>query len=808
MSGNDATGYFGGNELPASVWVEKYALRDLEDIRLESNPDQMHRRMAKEFARVEAGKFKKPYTEEFIYGRLKGFGVVIPQGSPMAGIGSKQFVSTSNCFVVRPPTDSYGGIMLTDEQMVQICKRRGGVGTDISAIRPDSMPTTNSARRATGVVPFMERYSNTIREVGQAGRRGALMLTISVHHPQVLDFAKAKLDPTKVTGANVSIRLTDEFLKAVKEGGDYEQRWPVDSATPEVSRKVSAREVWVEIIKCAHARAEPGLLFWDRIVSESPADCYPDDGYSSVSTNPCSEIPLSILDSCRLLVVNLFSCVRNPFEASATFDFDLLTEYAYFAQRLMDDLIDLEVECVDRIIAKIDSDPESDEVKCRERQMWATVRDRAIQGRRTGLGPTALGDAMAAVGIAYGSDESIDFTDRVYRTMKLAAYRSSVDMAREVGAFPVWNKGKEKDCPFLLRIKEEDPKLYADMQKYGRRNIALLTTAPTGSVSLMAGPPPYFGTTSGIEPLFDDKPYKRRKKINHAEENARVDFIDAQGDRWTEYEVFHPKLRMWMDVTGETDWRKSPYHNCCAEDLDWRRRVRLQAAAQRHIDHAISSTLNLPEDVPVEKVAEIYETAWEAGCKGITVYRKNCRSGVLVDRDDKPKGGIAKTTAPKRPAELPCELHRTTVKGEPCTVFVGFFGGEPYEVFALIGKLPIEPDCEFGVMRKEKRGHYRFVCLEQTVDVTENLTDEQGAVTRLVSTSLRHGADTAFVVHQLEKVKGPITGFAKAIARVLKKFIKDGTKVTGEKCDNCDSTNLIRQEGCVRCCDCGWGKCN
>lgn len=805
---NKAVEYFGGEELPASVWAEKYALRDRTDQLVESSPDEMHRRLAREFARVEKGKFKKPYSEQFIYDLLKGFGPVIPQGSPMYAIGNPAFCSTSNCFVVHPPTDSYGGIMRTDEEMVQLCKRRGGVGTDLSHIRPDSMPTTNSARRATGVVPFMERYSNTIREVGQNGRRGALMLTLSVHHPQVLDFASVKLDPTKVTGANVSVRLTDEFLTAVKEDRDYEQRWPVDSKNPQVSRWVNARSVWQEIVKCAHARAEPGLLFWDRTLEESPADCYSDAGFSTVSTNPCSEIGLSILDSCRLLVINLFCCVRDPFSRNAHFDFEKLSEYAYIGQRLMDDLVDLEIECIDRILTKIDTDPENELTKRTERDTWLRVRKSAVNGRRTGLGPTALGDAMAAIGVRYGSDESIDFTDRVYRTMKLASYRCSVDMAKALGPFPVWDWDKEKDCPFLKRIEQEEPQLFEDIAKYGRRNIAALTTAPTGSVSLQAGPAPYFGTTSGIEPLFRAEPYIRRKKINHAEKGSRVDFVDASGDQWTEFPVYHAKLKQWMDVTGETDWRKSPYAGCCAEDLDWKQRVRLQAAAQKHIDHSISSTINLPNDVTVEKVAEIYETAWAAGCKGITVYRAGCRDGVLVENGPKKGQRVTKTTAPKRPVDLPCELHRTTVKGSPCLVFVGKLDDDPYEVFAVVGETEIDPKCDFGTLRKEKRGHYRFLCEGSDINLTEVLTDEQAAITRLASTALRHGADTAFVVHQLEKVKGPINGFAKALARTLKKYLKDGTKVTGEKCQKCESAGLIRQEGCVTCQNCGWTKCS
>jgi len=823
MSTDAAVEYFGGDELPANVWSDKYGLRDQDEQLVEPNPDFMHWRIANELARVESKKFKNPYTPDFIYSLLKQFGPIIPQGSPMYGIGNPKFVSISNCFVTDCPTDSYGGILRTDEQLAQLCKRRGGVGTDLSDVRPDSMPTNNSARRATGVVPFMERFSNTIREVGQDGRRGALMISICVHHPQVLDFSRAKLDPNKVTGANVSIRLSDEFLQAVKDGTDYEQRWPVNSKTPQVSRKVNAREVWKEIIKCAHARAEPGLLFWDRIIRESPADCYSDCQFNTRSTNPCGEVPLSVADSCRLLVVNLFTCVKKPFSPDAEFDFTLLRKYAGIGQRLMDDIVDLEIECVTRILAKIDADPEPDDVKRSERELWQKVLRSAVQGRRTGLGITALGDAMAAVGIRYGSDESIEFTEKVYQTLKLGAYQSSVDMAKELGAFPVWDAEKEKSCPFLKRIEQEDPKLYREMQKWGRRNIALLTTAPTGSVSILAGdgqaingpvklktvkPTTYFGTTSGIEPLFKAEPYTRRKKINHAEKGSRVDFTDAQGDRWTEYPVYHAKLKMWMDVTGETDWRKSPYAGCCAEDLDWKQRVRLQAAAQRHVDHSISSTINLPEDVTVEKVAEIYETAWEAGCKGITVYRKGCRDGVLVDKPKPQKEKVTKTTAPKRPKELPCDVHRTTVKGVDCLVFVGKLGDDPYEVFAAIGETDISPKCDTGHLVKEKRGDYKFKCDDDAVNLTEVLTDEQAAITRLASTALRHGADTAFVVHQLEKVKGPINGFAKAVARVLKKYISDGTKVTGEKCGRCESTSLVRQEGCVTCMSCGWTKCS
>lgn len=803
--------YFHGAELPAQVWTDKYALRDPDDKVVEATPDDMHRRMAREFARVERVKFKHPLTEDEIYELFKGFGPIIPQGSPMYGIGNPRPVSLSNCFVTGTdpvPCDSYGGIMRVDEHLVQISKRRGGVGTDLSHIRPAELPTNNSSRKATGVVPIMRRYSNTIREVGQSGRRGALLLSISVHHPEVLEFSRIKLDPKEVTGANVSVRLTDEFLKAVRADGEYEQRWPVDSAEPVIRRTAKARDVWMAIIAAAHARAEPGLLFWDNILRESPADCYAKHGFRSISCNPCAELILCLHDSCRLLLVNLFSCVVDPFAPQAHFDWAALTKYARLAQRLMDDLVDLELEMVDRIIAKVESDPEPEPVKRPELELWRDVRKKCELGRRTGTGQTALGDAMAAVGIRYGSDESIAFAERVYRTLKLGAYRESVEMARELGPFPVWDPALEKDNPFLNRIRDEDPDLYADMQRVGRRNIALLTTAPTGSVSLLAGPDPkYAGTTSGIEPLFVDAPYVRRKKVNHGDKAARVDFTDVTGDQWTHHEVFHPKLKQWMDVTGETDWRKSPYRGCCAEDLDWRKRVRLQAAAGRHLDHSISSTLNVPADITVEQVAVIYETAWEEGCKGITVYRKGCRDGVLVD---KPTPSMPKTNSPKRPRDLPCDVHHTRIKGNDHFVVIGLLEGHPYEVFAGADPRGIFKNVEKGRLRKVSRGHYDLIPAgaddTPRPDIASLLTDEQEAVTRLTSTALRHGAPLVHVVEQLSKVRGDLTGFARAVGRVLRRYVADGAKVSGTTCEKCGGV-LIFQEGCQRCQSCGASRC-
>lgn len=824
--------YFGGDGLAAEVWESKYALRDAQDNLIEKSPDDMHRRIARELARVEQGKFKEPYSEEFIYECLKNFKYIVPQGSIMYGVGNPKLVSLSNCFVLDSPEDSYSGILWTDEQLVQISKRRGGVGFDLSNLRPVNSRTTNSARTSSGIVPFMERYSNSIREVGQNGRRGALMLTLSVHHPQVLDFARAKQDRTKVTGANVSVRLTDEFLQAVEKGETYEQRFPVDPTEPrQISQQVDARQVWMELIKCAWATAEPGLLFWDNIIRESPADCYATFGYKTDSTNPCSEIGLCPLDSCRLLVINLFGFVIDPFTARARFDYKKFYQYSQIAQRLMDDVIDLELECIQRIMNKIEQDPETWKYKEREMSLWERVYAKCDRGRRTGVGITALGDTFAALGIKYGSEESIAATDDIYKTLKFGCYRSSVDMAAELGAFPIWDKELEKNNPFLNRIRDEQvvwyedncpcgvcadcevivrgSEIYEDMQKYGRRNIALLTTAPTGTVSLLTQ------TTSGIEPLFKES-YVRRRKINAGDKDIKVDFVDQQGDRWQEYVVYHHRLKQWMDITGETNLTKSPYHGCCAEDLDWKQRVKLQAAAQKHIDHSISSTLNLPESVSVEQVAEIYETAWRAGCKGVTVYRKNCRTGVLIDSPLSNK--ITKHDAPKRPNKLPCDIHHMQADKKPYFVVVGLYEGDPYEVFAVEnvcthGELLLQRTYTSGIIKKVKRGEYKLLSqdgqdlLPDYNSLSVLLSGDLEALTRMTSTALRHGASIEFVVSQLSKVKGDLHIFAKCLGRALKKYVKDGTKITGVNCPQCDSEDLRFTEGCVSC-GCGWSRCS
>jgi len=577
--------YFGGNELPAKVFLDKYALRNKELQLLESTPDEMFHRVATELERIEKKKFKTPMTYDEIMSYIKGFERIIPQGSPLSGIGNPyQFVTISNCYVVESPVDSYAGIMKTDEEIVQISKRRGGVGTDISHLRPSGTSTTNAARTSTGIIPFAERFSNTIREVGQSGRRGALMLTLSIHHPEVLDFAKCKRDLTKVTGANISIRLSNEFLQAVKDGTEYEMRWPVDSKEPEISKMVDAREVWMEIVENAHATAEPGLLFWDNIINESPADCYADFGYRTTSTNPCGELPLCPYDSCRLLLLNLYSYVKNPFTNKSYFDFDAFYADAQIAQRFMDDLIDIEIEMIDKIINKIKTDPELETVKSRELELWHKMKKACSNGRRTGTGITALGDTIAALGYKYGSNKSIDVTEEIYKTLKLGVYRSSVDMAKELGPFEVWDYELEKKNAFLKRIKEEDSQLYADMKKYGRRNIACLTTAPAGTVSIESQ------TTSGIEPVYM-LTMIRRKKVNPNDEGVRVDYRDQSGDCWQEFEVFHPKLKVWKEITGKTDIKESPWYGCCAEDINWQNRVKLQSAAQKHVDHSISSCI-------------------------------------------------------------------------------------------------------------------------------------------------------------------------------------------------------------------------
>ncbi|NBQ67409.1 MAG: adenosylcobalamin-dependent ribonucleoside-diphosphate reductase [Nitrosomonadaceae bacterium] len=803
--------YYHGDELAAKVFVDKYALRNKDERLVEKTPEDMHWRIAKEFARIEKKKFKDPLTAEAIFELLHRFKYLIPQGSAMFGIGNNlQTISLSNCYVVTPPQDSYGSILRTDQQLAQISKRRGGTGADLSHLRPNGAVVKNAARTSTGIPAWMERYSNTIREVGQAGRRGALMLTLAVEHYESDVFATIKNDATKVTGANISLRLSDAFLSAVEKDKPFTLKWPINGE-PKLTKEVQARELWKKIIHSAWLRAEPGLLFWDRIINYNAVDCYAKFGFNTVSTNPCSELPLCEHDSCRLLVINLLSFVNEAFSSNAKFDFALFIRLAKIAQRLMDDLIDLELEKIEAIIDKIQCDPEASDIKAEELQLWNNIHEKCQQGRRTGLGIVGLADMLAALNIKYGSKESIEFVEKVHRTMKHASYESSMEMAAELGPFPIWDWELEKNSEFLLQIKEENAALYWAIKKHGRRNIANLTVAPTGSVALVAQ------VSSGIEPLFRLEPYIRRKKVNPNDKNARIDFVDPSGDSWQNFEVYHPTVNLWRQLTGQKDLAKSPWAGCCAEDLDWTARVKLQAAAQRHIDHAISSTINLPETATEADVAKIYETAWKAGCKGITVYRNNCRTGVLVDKESKPvdSAWLPQTQAPKRPPTLPADVFLVHVKGVEHYVVVGLLGFRPYEVFTGLnedkkGKF-IPKSAVTGEVTKITRGRYELKAVndEHSYILNNGHSDETvDALTRMISTALRHGADLSFVVQQLEKTTGDMTTFAKAVARTLKKYIEDGTKVHGAACESCGSEELKRESGCVTCPSCGWSKCS
>ena len=806
--------YFGGDDLAANVFVSKYALIDKEGNLHEKSPDDMHKRLAAEFSRIE-NKYPNPISEEEIYELFRDFKYIVPQGSPMSGIGNPyQVQSISNCFVIESPHDSYGGILKADQELVQIAKRRGGVGFDISTIRPKGRATGNCARTTDGIEVFMERFSNSCREVAQNGRRGALMLTISVHHPQVLDFIKIKRDLSKVTGANISVRLSDEFLSCVKSGEDYQQRWPVDSDSPEVSHMVNAQEVWDEIISSAHACAEPGLLFWDTAKSQTPADIYHEHGFGSTSTNPCGEIILSPYDSCRLMLLNLSSFVNNPYTENASFDYEKLAEISQKAQRLMDDMIDLEIEQVEKILTKIDNDPEPEEVKAIERNLWNKIKQQALKGRRTGLGVTAVGDALAALGVTYGSDESVTVVEEFYKTLTVNAYRSSCIMAKERGAFPIHDHEMEKDHEFLTRIWEEAPDIYGMNKETGRRNISLTTTAPAGSVSTLTQ------TTSGIEPAFMLK-YTRRKKLTPNDVNARVDFVDDSGDRWQEYPVYHHGFKQWMNVTGLTEIEDSPYNLSTAGEIDWVQKVKMQAAAQKWICHAISNTTNIPNETTVESVKDIYMSGWESKCKGVTVYRDGSRTGVLVSETQNDDNKFTTHDAPKRPLEVECSIHNANIKGEAWTILVGLMDGMPYEVIGGLSKfVEIPRKYKNGKIvkhpRKTKNSVYDLhfgengdeVILRDVVSLFDN--PNHSAFTRTISLALRHGAPLHYVVEQLQKDKdADLFSFSKVIARVLKTYIVDGTRPGKTVCDNCGAEDtLVYQEGCVACTSCGSSKCS
>jgi len=804
--------YFGGDELAANIFVTKYALCDEAGNFYEKTPDDMHKRLASEFHRIEKN-YPNPMTEDEIYHLFKDFKYVIPQGSPMAGIGNNfRIQSLSNCFVIESPHDSYGGILKSDQELVQIAKRRGGVGFDISTIRPKGCTTSNAARTTDGIEVFMDRFSNSCREVAQGGRRGALMLTISIHHPQVRDFIRIKRDLSRVTGANISVRLTDEFMNAVENKSEVELRFPVDSEFPEMSESVDASELWDEIIESAHESAEPGILFWDTAKRLTPSDIYEKEGFGSTSTNPCGEIILSPGDSCRLMLINLLSFVVNPFKDDAFFNFNKLSDITTKAQRLMDDMVDLEIEQVDKILEKIFADPEPEKVKKIEKDLWKNIKEQAIRGRRTGLGITAVGDTLAALNVRYGSDESIDIIENIYKTLCVNAYRSSCVMAKERGAFPVHDFAKETYHPFLRRVWEEDPELLQMNEKWGRRNISLTTTAPAGSVSTLTQ------TTSGIEPAYLLK-YTRRKKINQSDESASVDFVDAVGDSWQEYDVYHHGFKKWMDITGKTSVKKSPYWKSTSNDIDWVSKIKVQAAAQKWVCHAISNTTNVPADIDVDTVKKIYIDGWKLGCKGVTVYREGCRSGVLVPtvREDK---SFESHDAPSRPDELDCSIHHATIKDEAWTILVGLLDGRPYEVMGGLQKyIEIPRKYKDGTIIKHhyktKNSRYDLrigkngdeILIKDIVSVFDN--PNHAGYTRTISLALRHGANIHYVVEQLQKDREmDMFSFSKVIARVLKNYIKDGTVPGKTTCQNCGAEDTLRyQEGCVMCTACGSSKC-
>jgi len=813
--------YFKGDELAPDVFM-KYALRDENDNLLETNPDQLHQRLAKEFARIEA-KYPNPMSEHEIIDLLADFALVVPQGSPMSGIGNRhQLQSLSNCFVIEQPHDSYAGILFTDQEQVQIMKRRGGVGFDISTIRPKGQPTSNAARTTDGIGVFMERFSNSCREVAQGGRRGALMLTIDCRHPEIETFIDIKRDLKKVTGANISIRFTDEFMQSVESGSDFTLRWPVEARPEdvEICKVVNAKQVWDKFVDAAWSSAEPGALFWDTVTREGIPDCYRDVGYKTISTNPCGEIALSPYDSCRLMVVNLTSFILDPFTENARFDFNRFHAVVYKAQRLMDDLVDLEIECVDRILAKIDSDPQPEHVKRIERDLWTKIRSAGLNGRRTGLGPTGLGDALAALNVRYGSDRSISMTSDIYKALAVASHCSSLIMASERGSFPAFDYSKEKDHVYLNKVMEACGPDFVDMWKStGRRNIALTTTAPVGSVSCLTQ------TTSGIEPAFLLS-YKRRRKITQGDLTSRVDFVDPLGDKWQEYTVYHHWFKKWMDVTGKADPKESPYWGGTANDIDWVKSVDIQAAAQRWIDHSISKTCNLPNSATRETVNDVYIRAWKEGCKGFTVYRDGCRTGVLVQVDEpkKDKKFEDERLIPKRSKTLPCDIHRASVKNGDTTenwlVLVGLNDGKPYEVFCGIPEnIEIPKKYKSGSLVKNgKRDGITTYNLQVPVGDDDNLVFKdiinlfdnptQGAFSRTISLALRHEVPLHYVVEQLQKDKNSnMFSFARVISRVLKGYIKDGTKSSEKTCPSCGNNEMVYQEGCLSCKNCSYSKC-
>ena len=830
--------YFKGDELAARVWVNKYAVKDSFGNIFEKSPEDMHWRIANEVARIEA-KYKNGLNAQQLYELLDHFKYIVPQGSPMTGIGNNfQVASLSNCFVIGidGAADSYGAIIRIDEEQVQLMKRRGGVGHDLSHIRPKGSPVKNSALTSTGLVPFMERYSNSTREVAQDGRRGALMLSVSIKHPDSEAFIDAKMTEGKVTGANVSVKLDDAFMQAAVNGTPYKQQYPVDSDQPVFTKDIDASALWKKIVHNAWKSAEPGVLFWDTIIRESVPDCYADLGYRTVSTNPCGEIPLCPYDSCRLLAINLYSYVVNPYTKEAYFDFDLFKKHVALAQRIMDDIIDLELEKIEKIIAKIDSDPESEEVKEAEKHLWEKIYKKSGQGRRTGVGITAEGDMLAAMGLRYGTEEATEFSEQVHKTIALEAYRSSVNMAKERGAFAIYDSEREKNNPFINRLKEADPELYEEMKKYGRRNIACLTIAPTGTTSLMTQ------TTSGIEPVFMPV-YKRRRKVNPNDPQTHVDFVDETGDAFEEYIVFHHKFVEWMTVNGYDPTKrytqeeidelveKSPYYKATSNDVDWLMKVKMQGRIQKWVDHSISVTINLPNDVDEALVNRLYVEAWRSGCKGCTVYRDGSRSGVLLstkkDKKDK-KEELPPCKPPTvvevRPKVLEAEVVRFQNNKEKWVAFVGLLDGHPYEIFTglqddeegislpksvttgrIIKNIDEEGNKRYDFQFENKRGY------KTTIEgLSEKFNKEYWNYAKLISGVLRWRMPIDRVIKLVDSLQldsENINTWKNGVERALKKYVTDGTSAEGQKCPNCGNETLVYQEGCLICKTCGTSRC-
>ena len=830
--------YFKGDELAARVWVNKYAVKDSFGNIFEKSPEDMHWRIANEVARIEA-KYQNGLNAQQLYELLDHFKYIVPQGSPMTGIGNDfQVASLSNCFVIGidGAADSYGGIIRIDEEQVQLMKRRGGVGHDLSHIRPKGSPVKNSALTSTGLVPFMERYSNSTREVAQDGRRGALMLSVSIKHPDSEAFIDAKMTEGKVTGANVSVKLDDAFMQAAVNGTPYKQQYPVDSDQPVFTKDIDASALWKKIVHNAWKSAEPGVLFWDTIIRESVPDCYADLGYRTVSTNPCGEIPLCPYDSCRLLAINLYSYVVNPYTKEAYFDFDLFKKHVALAQRIMDDIIDLELEKIEKIIAKIDSDPESEEVKEAEKHLWEKIYKKSGQGRRTGVGITAEGDMLAAMGLRYGTEDATEFSEQVHKTIALEAYRSSVNMAKERGAFAIYDSEREKNNPFINRLKEADPNLYEEMKKYGRRNIACLTIAPTGTTSLMTQ------TTSGIEPVFMPV-YKRRRKVNPNDPQTHVDFVDETGDAFEEYIVFHHKFVEWMTVNGYDPTKrytqeeidklveKSPYYKATSNDVDWLMKVKMQGRIQKWVDHSISVTINLPNDVDEALVNRLYVEAWRSGCKGCTVYRDGSRSGVLLstkkDKKDK-KEELPPCKPPTvvevRPKVLEAEVVRFQNNKEKWVAFVGLLDGHPYEIFTglqddeegislpksvttgrIIKNIDEEGNKRYDFQFENKRGY------KTTIEgLSEKFNKEYWNYAKLISGVLRWRMPIDRVIKLVDSLQldsENINTWKNGVERALKKYVTDGTSAEGQKCPNCGNETLVYQEGCLICKTCGTSRC-